>query len=150
MVDHHTFKTFNLDHQKLGFIGKNIGRNLSLLYRGSRDGFDTSPIHQCCSGAHPTLLLVKSEYGKVFGAYISIPWLEQQQDASETKAFLFSLDTQEIFTLKRTVKAHVRFDSCTMVGFNGGSKGTDLMIQSECNKRQISHSKLGCMFNVPM
>ncbi len=76
MVDHTTYKSFNLDHLKLGFIGKNIGRNIELLYRGSRDGFSAASIHQKCNGAKPTMVLIKSDCDKVFGAYISNAWIE--------------------------------------------------------------------------
>ncbi len=59
------------------------------------------------------------------------------------------MDTLDIFRLKSGIKAHVRFTSSTMIGFNGGPKGSDLTIQNWCNLSQNCHSKLGCMFNIP-
>lgn len=44
------------------------GRAYSLLYRGTRDGLTAAQFHKRCDDMGPTLVLVKSDNGSVFGA----------------------------------------------------------------------------------
>jgi TLD len=44
------------------------------VYRGSEDGFNTSVFHKLCDGLAPSLTIIKSEDGRVFGGFTSVPW----------------------------------------------------------------------------
>ena len=46
--------------------------NLELIYRASRDGWESNIFHQKCDNKGPTIVLVRSELGKIFGGYASI------------------------------------------------------------------------------
>ena len=52
---------------------KNI-KNISLLYRGSRDGFKSSVFHELCDQKGETLVIIKSTDNYIFGGYTSINW----------------------------------------------------------------------------
>ncbi len=39
------------------------------VYRGTEEGFSTSVFHKLCDGISPSLTIIKSEHGKVFGGY---------------------------------------------------------------------------------
>ena len=137
MVDSTTYKTFQLNQFKLGFIGKHISRNIDLIYRGTRDGMTCTSIHSMCKGHNPTMVLVKSHCSRVFGVYINQPvkpWTQGKFDEVCNDAFMFSLDTMEIMKMNRLVKTHLRFTDSIMLGFNGGSKGSDLIIRNYCDK----------------
>ena len=43
--------------------------NLTLLYRGSRDGWKHDDFHRKCDDHNNTLLLVKTKKGKRFGGF---------------------------------------------------------------------------------
>lgn len=45
-----------------------------LLYRGSKDGFQAATFHAKCDGKGPTLGIIKSKTGQLFGFYVSINW----------------------------------------------------------------------------
>ena len=47
---------------------------MTLLFRGSKDGFKSAAFHKNCDNKGATLTIVKSEYGKIFGAFTYIPW----------------------------------------------------------------------------
>lgn len=47
---------------------------LSLLYRASRDGLTAEAFHERCDGHAPTLTIVKSEGGFIFGGYTQEAW----------------------------------------------------------------------------
>ena len=45
------------------------GKKLSLLYRGSRDGFEASDFHSHCGGKPNTFTIVRSKSGNIFGGF---------------------------------------------------------------------------------
>ena len=64
-----------------------------LLYRGSRDGFDAAKFHQLCDNKVPTITLIKSVKGLIFGGYSSIDWASNVNNyKSAPGSFLFSLN----------------------------------------------------------
>jgi hypothetical protein len=67
----------------------------SLLYRGSRDGFDKAVYHAKCDNQGPHVTIVKCGEGNIFGGYMSVQmpaakggvWVDDPSNTS----FLFSL-----------------------------------------------------------
>jgi hypothetical protein len=47
---------------------------LELLYKASKDGFEASKFHSHCDFKGPTISIIKSDTGNVFGGYTTIPW----------------------------------------------------------------------------
>ena len=45
-----------------------------LIYRGSEDGFTAAVFHSKCDQKGPTLIIIKSEFGKIFGGFTDIDW----------------------------------------------------------------------------
>eukprot|EP00732_Lithocolla_globosa_P005638 Lithocolla_globosa_v1_NODE_5961_length_1157_cov_15.433757.p1 type:complete len:359 gc:universal NODE_5961_length_1157_cov_15.433757:1131-55(-) len=64
----------------------------TLLYRGSRDGFEATQFHSKCDHQGPTCTIIKSEGGWVFGGYASVSWNGSANGfLPDEKASLFSL-----------------------------------------------------------
>jgi hypothetical protein len=71
------------------------GKSWTLLCRGSRDGFRASNFHAKCDGRSPTVTLIESTKGFVFGGFTPVAW-ESPSSASykpdnNRKSFLFTL-----------------------------------------------------------
>jgi len=66
-------------------------KKFTLLWRGTRDGFEASTFHAICDGKPNTLTVVKTTTGWIFGGYTSLPWSSSQGYKPDSKAFLFSL-----------------------------------------------------------
>ncbi|KAL7531523.1 LOW QUALITY PROTEIN: hypothetical protein ACHAXR_004090, partial [Thalassiosira sp. AJA248-18] len=66
---------------------------LSLLYRGSRDGLSSShAFHSKCDNQGCTLTIIQTTGDMVFGGYSNTPWKSNRNAyASANKAFLFGL-----------------------------------------------------------
>jgi hypothetical protein len=45
-----------------------------VLYLASRDGFEARTFHRQCDGRGPTVTLVRTDTGHVFGGYTAVPW----------------------------------------------------------------------------
>jgi hypothetical protein len=62
------------------------GKQLRLLYRGSRDGFGASDFHRLCDGHKGILTVIQSSEDYVFGGYTSLAFRSQyngEHDASK-------------------------------------------------------------------
>jgi hypothetical protein len=45
-----------------------------LLFRGSRDGWSAKIIHSKIDGQGPTITIIKTQKGKIFGGFASVSW----------------------------------------------------------------------------
>ena len=68
------------------------GKNMELLYRGTRDGMSADVFHNKCNNKGPTISLFKNERGYIFGGYTSIDWNGGNGDwKSAPDSFIFTL-----------------------------------------------------------
>ena len=64
---------------------------LSLLFRGSKDGFNSDTVHKNCDGKEKIMTMIKSDKGKIFGSYQSLPLMNKGGWVNDKESFLFSL-----------------------------------------------------------
>lgn len=72
---------------------KQVSREMGgLLFQVSKDGDAPSTFHNRCDGKGPTVVIVETKSGNVFGGYSYTSWSSSSgSHASSTKAFLFTL-----------------------------------------------------------
>ncbi len=81
-------------------------KSFSLLWRGSRDGFDAAAFHRLCDGKASTLTVIKNTDGFIFGGFATIPWSSSDSGyQTDYTAFLFSLTNKSDTPLKLKVKS---------------------------------------------
>jgi hypothetical protein len=69
---------------------------LSLLYRGTRDGFGSNDFHSKCDGHSNAFTIFKAkESGFAFGGFTSVEWDSSSGHKSDPNAFLFSLTNKD-------------------------------------------------------
>jgi len=64
---------------------------LRLLYRATRDGMEGSIFHEKCDNHYPTVTVLKTEEGYIFGGYTDAAWNAGTDPLLSEKSFLFSL-----------------------------------------------------------
>jgi hypothetical protein len=67
---------------------------MKLLYKGSDQAFSCRRFHELCDKKGPTVTIIKSRKGKLFGGFTPIPWESlngQWTEDKELKTFLFSI-----------------------------------------------------------
>ena len=67
------------------------GKRMRLLYRSSRDGASAASFHTACDGQGPTVTLIKSSGGYVFGGYAGVAWSSANGCLACPSAFLFTV-----------------------------------------------------------
>jgi len=66
-------------------------KRFRLLYRSSRDGASAASFHTACDGQGPTVVLIKSSGGYVFGGYAGVAWSSTNRYHRCPSAFLFTV-----------------------------------------------------------
>ena len=73
----------------VSWFGKEI--YLKLIYRSSRDGWSAGNFHKKCDNQESTIVVIKSEFGNIFGGYTSATWDKYGKWKSDENSFLFSI-----------------------------------------------------------
>lgn len=120
-----------------------------LIYRASEHGFDASDFHRCCDSHAPTVSIIQTDFGNIFGGFTSVAWSSAalRSDQADPKAFLFTLkNTLNIPPTKCPVAKE--YQQCAIshnptCGPNFGSpknEGSDLCLRNKFN------DKTNCIF----
>lgn len=110
------------------------GKNIELLFRGTRDGMNDKAFYDKCSNKGPNIVLIKNEKGNIFGGYSSISWIlsNKDKDYSAPDSFLFTLTN--IFNIAPT-KFPSKNDQREIRCYNNNGplfgNGTDLGVYSD-------------------
>ena len=67
---------FNLLSTKLPNIKS---QEIKSIHRASEYEFTAKSFHNACDGHGPTLTIIKSKYGNIFGGYTSVPWSSDEE-----------------------------------------------------------------------
>ena len=79
-------------------------KNISLIYRGTRDGDNYKAFYDRCSNVGPTLSLIKTKNGKKFGGFSFREWTDKKGilRLDDKEAFLFSLDNKKKYKILKS------------------------------------------------
>jgi len=69
-------------------VGKEIGET---LFIASMDGDDASEFHSLCDDQGPTLVVVETRSGLIFGGYADVSWSSDLGKETSSTAFLFQI-----------------------------------------------------------
>jgi hypothetical protein len=127
---------------------------LSLLYRGSRDGFGVSDFHAKCDNKGATLTIVKSTEGCIFGGYSDQSWESRGFGyyKSSSRAFLFSMvNPAGLAPMKLPLTGKRNYKALCCYSLNGPMFDllSDLAIRDKCNTEKNSFSRLGLTYTLP-
>jgi len=107
---------------------------LSLLYRGSRDGFAANIFHSKCDNKGPTVTILKSTGGYVFGGYSTVPWESTGQYKRAPGSFLFTLSNpHNVAPTTFHLNNSYANDIFCNPGYGPTFGGHDLLINNNCN-----------------
>jgi hypothetical protein len=122
----------------------------NLLYRASRDGFDSNDFHSKCDG-HPNTLSIFKASGSsfIFGGFTSEAWESSLPGIwkSDPEAFLFSLTNKD----KKPCKLKIKADKYQFAINCGSGYGPifgmgDIQISTNPNTSKLSSSNLGKIY----
>jgi hypothetical protein len=119
---------------------------IRLLYRGTRDGFESMSFHQKADNNPNTLTMVQTTSGFVFGGFTTQVWNHCKDWKTDSHSFLFSLKNK----LNKPIKFNVQKPEYAIYCDNGLGPsfggGSDFRIISNSNTSASSYSKFPYSF----
>jgi hypothetical protein len=144
---------FQLDKSKIlkeidsALLGDQFNKKkCELIFRGSEHGFKAEKFHQICDGKFPTLVLIKSNFGKIFGGFTKCKWNSNEcwvSDDSRT-SFIFSIHNSSRHMIKLPKYAIY----CGKAHGPIFGKGYDIYISNNCNVNNNSFCNLGNSYSL--
>jgi hypothetical protein len=114
---------------------------LSLLYRGSRDGFTGAAFHSKADNKQNTIVLVEATTGKIFGGFNDLTWNETNNYKSSCNCFIFSITDSEKYLIKtQSLAMGCCCSPREYIAFGGGH---DFCLADGCNANLASYSNFG-------
>jgi hypothetical protein len=113
------------------------GKGFSLLWRGSRDGFDAGDFHRRCDGHANNVTVILDMKGNIFGGFTPLKWescTEAKHQADRNlKSFLFTLkNPHNIGPRKFALKSNKQDEAIECVSCSGPHFG-DIGVSDHCN-----------------
>jgi len=81
---------------------------LRLLYRAGLHGWTANKFHELCDDQGPTITVMKSEAGKVFGGFTNTSWespASKKWGKPDCEAFIFSIDRLKVYPVINSASA---------------------------------------------
>jgi archaellum component FlaC len=127
------------------------GKQFSVLWRGSRDGFKAKEFHRRCDGHANTLTVILDTKGNIFGGFTPVEWESGNSHKPEKaddslKSFLFTLKNPHNipprrFALKDKMKHRALWCSPGCGPCFG--HGRDIAVEDNCNTNTRNKTPLG-------
>ncbi|EFA85392.1 hypothetical protein PPL_02395 [Heterostelium album PN500] len=142
--DHINFYTVSksdiLNYSQFKTIRQWIGdAELSELYKGSRDGFGAKKFHTACDGKGPTVTIIKTTAGDIFGGYSNDSWRSDSTYFGDNSCFLFSIRNGQ------PIKFEAVGSTNNVYGIAGSGpifgEGNDIHISDQCNSNHSSYQR---------
>jgi hypothetical protein len=123
------------------------GKRVSLLWRGSRDGFKAQEFHRRCDGHSNTLTVILDTEGNIFGGFTPVKWESPKEAENKTddslKSFLFTLKNPHNIPARRfALKAENKREAICCYSFRGPFF-RDICVYDNCNTNTDSNSMVG-------
>jgi len=111
----------------LNRVGRKMG---NILYIASRDGDDISLFHKACDNQGPTLVVVQSTIGAIFGGYTDVSWQNSGGFKRSSSSFLFRIyPTVEFYGMREGEESYAVMHRADTLMFGAGGQ---LYIASKC------------------
>jgi len=115
--------------------------HLSLIYKGSRDGFTYNAFHEKCDNKSSTITVIKSKnHGRIFGGYTKATWTlvgnGYYTNKNDDSSFLFSLTYNERYPHKKNSERAICVNSTHLPVFGSA----DMVINDNCNSRTNNYT----------
>jgi hypothetical protein len=118
------------------------GKQFSLLWRASQDGFSAKSFHTQCDGTGNTLTVILDKSGNIFGGYTPVKWDSKggARPDESGKGFLFTIKNPQSVGPKKFPLNDDRKSQAIFCDPSWGPHFYDAGIYDNSNANNVSHS----------
>jgi len=142
----HTFFTDSFNKPWLNEFYGVPNQQWKLLYKATRDGFSASIFHQLCDDKGPTMTIIKSSGGWLFGGFTTQSWKDVYRSAgtnnkADPQAFIFTLTNPHNIPPTKFIIDKDKQQYAIWAHYdNGPSFGPDIAISDNSNINTNSYT----------
>jgi len=134
-------------NQELKRASKEMGET---LFVASKDGDTAKQFHSACDAKGPTVVIIETTTGNVFGGYTDVAWSSANSAASSSNAFLFRLrPSMQRYDIKEGKKGNAIYRGKNYGPTFGSGGGHDIHIASSALSSTSSYTNGGHSYNFP-
>ena len=118
-----------------------------MLWKGSRDGFGCATFHSKCDGKGPTLTVIQSTDGVIFGGYTSLSWSSPNpyQYYQDDAAFIYSITKgYKVSKQNNTSSIYCHSSLGPVFGY-----GNDIYVANNCNTPNSNYCSSNNTYPLP-
>jgi len=134
-----TSSEVNWLNAQLNTVSRKLGNT---LYRASLDGDSSSAFHSRCDNKGPTVVIVITEFGNVFGGFTYTSWSSSGGYTASTGSFLFRLRPSMGKYVMKSGRENYAVYLTASYGPTFGN-GHDLNLKSGCMSSTSSYNNIG-------
>jgi len=118
------------------------GKDIELLFRGTRDGMSADIFHNKCNNKGPTISLFKNENGYIFGGYASLDWTSCNNYKSAPDSFIFTLTNMYNISPTKFPNSDTRYSiyDCSAYGPTFGNHAIYIGFKNNSNHTYLPNS----------
>ena len=106
---------------------------ITLLLNSNKDGDSTTTFWNKCNGKCPTLAVIQTTKGYIFGGYTTQLWKDGNIAIRDENAFVFSIDKKKKYNIKQPENA-IGFNKNSWWGFGYGKNA--IVVLDNCIKKK--------------
>jgi predicted nucleic acid-binding Zn-ribbon protein len=92
-----------------------------LIFKGTKDGQNATAFHKNCNNKGPTVTVIKSKAGKIFGGFLDKAWASTNNYVNTSRSFLFSITAKAKYEQNSGYNTYGAYDySSYGPSFGGG------------------------------
>eukprot|EP00347_Sterkiella_histriomuscorum_P017219 403350225 len=150
--DKFTYQAFSLSRKKCNFISENFGSTtFKSLYIGSYNNFSSLIFHNFCDNKGKLMILIKTQYQRVFAIFVSNLDLNQSDGKNQYKdeqAMLLQITHMTVHKQKESANKSLFVNRDTFIRFNLGKD--EVLINDNCSEDGTNICRLSPdMFKYP-
>ena len=128
---------------------RRIADKVTRLYRATDPdvGFTAAKFHSLCDGKGPTLTLIQTTLGHIFGGFTTVSWELNSGYKNDTQSFIFSVDKQTKYPIFQNYVYAINCNSSYGPTFGGGH---DIHVSDNSNANNSSYVNSPHTYNVPV
>lgn len=123
-----------------------LKKRIEMIFRASEHHFKAEKFHLLCDGKFPTIVIIKSNFGKIFGRYTNSKW------GSDDKWVIDDTKSSFIFSTHKSSKHSIIHPKHSIYAGKGHGpifgKGYDIYISNNCNTNTNSCCNLGNSYSL--
>ena len=124
-------------------------QKINLIYNSKIDGDEAENFYDKCAYKGPTISLIKTKKGRVFGGFAKSEWIKGRKAIEDKNAFLFSLDNLEKYKILKPQYAIYSANDGYFLIYGNNCDACGIYLYSKKHRKKTKENHQTKVYDVP-